>query len=219
MKENPVWKKARDNKSNERTTKSPSRDETRPVRKAVRPSERNRSASLTRERPREKNPSYRETPKVVPDTSKDNKPFTFQARDTRSQSRDRFDASRKSYNDYKGRSNYNTRPRNYKNYSQNNPRNYSRDSSNSYSYSRSNSRDREWQDRKDRNQRNPNNKRNFSSWRDNGEQKQHTRDWNKRDRTDMYQCKSCRTIHVLGSYCPTTGDHIAESWEATQSLN
>ena len=220
LKENPIWKKARSNKSTERVTKSPSHDDNRPIRKAVRPSERSRSASFTRERPRDRGTSHRETPKVVPDNNRE-KAFTYQPRDARSQSRDRFEANRKSWNDYKGKANAKYNP----NYS----RNYSRDRSNDYSkkrysdysrdYSRSNSRDRDWNNRNQRSQKYPYKKKSFSSWRDNGEQKQHTRDWNKRDRTSMYQCKSCRTIHVLGSYCPSTGDQINESWQSTQALN
>ena len=92
LKENPIWKKAKTNKGNERATKSPSRDESRPIRKAVRPSERSRSASFSRERPREANFDFAAgTPKVIPDKKDERSRYSsYQPRDSRTPIREGY---------------------------------------------------------------------------------------------------------------------------------
>ena len=225
LKENPIWKKAKTNKGNERATKSPSRDESRPIRKAVRPSERSRSTSFSRERPRESTFDFAAgTPKVVPD-KKDERPrySSYQNRDSRTPIREGYTSKYEGNKAWHDNRNKNSEQKFYRNNENKRfNRNHSRDRSRDYR-SRSFSRDRVKDDRhKMYNPTYPYKKKNFSPWRDNGEQRQHIRGWNQRDRADrtsMYQCKSCRTIHVLGSFCPTTGHEVTVTYENNQNLN
>jgi len=226
LKENPIWKKAKTNRGNERATKSPSRDESRPIRKAVRPSDRSRSSSFSKDRQAQGLfTASHATPKKVTD-KKDEKKYPENDRRSRSQSRDRYDYDKNHKNYIDNHYQYN-RPKYYRgNDNQRYNRDYSRDRGNyRKNYSNSQYKPNHYRNDNQSYHNNDNNKyrkRSFSEWRDNGEQRQHTRNWNqrdKRDRTDMYQCKSCRTIHVLGSFCPTTGVHINETTRSTQPLN
>ena len=196
------YKKSRDNSSEHRTTKPATTEDNRLIRKAVRPSERrSRIDSMSRDH----SIDSRQTSKGKSPTSNTQIRHPYQSpkkvSDQQYDKQDYLEKNRQSWISFKNkqgqRRRYSPKRYGFNKY----PNTYKRD--NNYNHTYKNKR--------------PYYSSSFSQYRDNGEQKQHYKEWQSRDRTHMYQCKSCRTIHVLNSFCPNTGEQVLDN--IVQPLN